>query len=231
MTPALIDRDLNDLKAQGIGGVFIHPRPGLITPYLSDEWLSMVRYAVSAGKKLGMKVWIYDENSYPSGFAGGIVPAKMPDAKRAGLRMITHGLAHLPLRGEAVPRTEDRTPPASRTSRRQPGANAVRPRRSYRVFHVVYEQAAAVAWRVHVRGYHASGSDEGIHQRHHGRVRESDRRRVREGRARRASRTKPKCAPRGSMTNPVVQLHPRDVRPLPAASTATTSRPHLAVAV
>ncbi len=87
MTPALIDRDLTAMKAKGIGGAFIHPRPGLITPYLSEEWLALVKHAVATGKKLGMKVWIYDENSYPSGFAGGFVPAAMPDAKRAGLRM------------------------------------------------------------------------------------------------------------------------------------------------
>ena len=42
---------------------------------------------MDVGKKLGMKIWIYDENSYPSGFAGGHVPAAMPDAVRTGLRM------------------------------------------------------------------------------------------------------------------------------------------------
>ena len=31
-----------------------------------------------------MKVWIYDENSYPSGFAGGHVPAEMPDSYSHG---------------------------------------------------------------------------------------------------------------------------------------------------
>jgi hypothetical protein len=31
-----------------------------------------------------MKVWIYDENSYPSGFAGGHVPAEMPDSYKHG---------------------------------------------------------------------------------------------------------------------------------------------------
>jgi len=31
-----------------------------------------------------MKVWIYDENSYPSGFAGGHVPAEMPDSYQHG---------------------------------------------------------------------------------------------------------------------------------------------------
>ena len=87
VTEEEIRTELADFKAHGIGGVFIHPRPGLITPYLSAEWLSLCRTAVETGKSLGLKVWIYDENSYPSGFAGGHVPAAMPDAVRSGLRM------------------------------------------------------------------------------------------------------------------------------------------------
>ena len=87
MTKEEITRDLEDFKARGIGGAFIHPRPGLITPYLSEDWFSLCAYAVETGKSLGLKIWIYDENSYPSGFAGGHVPAAMPDAARSGLRM------------------------------------------------------------------------------------------------------------------------------------------------
>ena len=87
VTEEQIKTQLEDFKARGIGGVFIHPRPGLITPYLSDEWLSLCRTAVETGKSLGLKVWLYDENSYPSGFAGGHVPAALPDAVRSGLRM------------------------------------------------------------------------------------------------------------------------------------------------
>ncbi|TFG53529.1 MAG: hypothetical protein E4H35_08285, partial [Candidatus Aminicenantes bacterium] len=87
MTRDEIKRQLESFKSRGIGGAFIHPRPGLITPYLTDEWFSLCAYAVETGKALGLRVWIYDENSYPSGFAGGHVPAEMPDAARAGLRM------------------------------------------------------------------------------------------------------------------------------------------------
>lgn len=87
MTRDEIRQQLADFKDRGIGGVFIHPRPGLITPYLSEEWFSLCQYAVETGKSLGLKIWIYDENSYPSGFAGGHVPAEMPDAVRSGLRM------------------------------------------------------------------------------------------------------------------------------------------------
>jgi hypothetical protein len=87
MTREEISRELADFKARGIGGVFIHPRPGLVTPYLSEEWFSLWKYAEETGKSLGLGIWIYDENSYPSGFAGGHVPAAMPDAARSGLRM------------------------------------------------------------------------------------------------------------------------------------------------
>jgi len=84
-----IDFQMKEFKKAGIGGVFVHPRPGLITEYLSKDWFRLFDYTVGKGKELGMKVWIYDENSYPSGFAGGHVPAEMPDSYRhgTGLRM------------------------------------------------------------------------------------------------------------------------------------------------
>jgi hypothetical protein len=80
MTKADIEYYLKDFKSKGILQVFIHPRPGMITSYLTDEWFELFTYAVEFGKSLGMKIWIYDENSYPSGFAGGGVPAAMPEA-------------------------------------------------------------------------------------------------------------------------------------------------------
>jgi hypothetical protein len=79
-----IDFQMNEFKKAGIGGVFVHPRPGLLTEYLSDDWFHLFDYTVQKGKELGMKVLIYDENSYPSGFAGGHVPAEMPDSYKHG---------------------------------------------------------------------------------------------------------------------------------------------------
>ncbi len=79
-----IDFQMEEFKKAGIGGVFVHPRPGLITEYLSEDWFYLFDYTVQKGKELGMKVWIYDENSYPSGFAGGHVPAEMPDSYKHG---------------------------------------------------------------------------------------------------------------------------------------------------
>jgi hypothetical protein len=84
ITKGKIDSMLPEFKANAFGGVFIHPRPGLITPYLSERWLERFDYAVKKGKELGLEVWIYDENSYPSGFAGGHVPEEMPSSYNQG---------------------------------------------------------------------------------------------------------------------------------------------------
>jgi hypothetical protein len=84
ITEEEIDFHLKKFKEGGLGGIFVHPRPGLITEYLSEDWNHLFDYTVKKGKELGMTVWIYDENSYPSGFAGGHVPAEMPDSYNHG---------------------------------------------------------------------------------------------------------------------------------------------------
>lgn len=57
----------------GFGGFVIHSRNGLCTPYLGKTYLEMVRLAVECAKQHGMKVWLYDEDRWPSGCAGGYV--------------------------------------------------------------------------------------------------------------------------------------------------------------
>ena len=96
MNKQQIDEQLADFKAKGIGGVFIHPRYGLITEYLSDEWFELVAYAVEKTRALGMHAWLYDENSFPSGFAGGHVAAEMPESYNQGQGLVLHKLDQLP---------------------------------------------------------------------------------------------------------------------------------------
>jgi hypothetical protein len=89
ITTEEIDKDLVSFKDAGSSQVFIHPRPGLITEYLSESWFRLYQHAIEKGKELGMDIWIYDENSYPSGFGGGHVPDEMPESynKGQGLNM------------------------------------------------------------------------------------------------------------------------------------------------
>jgi hypothetical protein len=78
---------MRDLAKQKVKQVFVHPRPGLMTPYLSEEWFKLWKAALAEAERLDMNVWIYDENSYPSGFAGGFVPDAMPQSRGRGLTL------------------------------------------------------------------------------------------------------------------------------------------------
>lgn len=66
-----IERQISEMKNFGLGGFIFHARAGLETPYLSDEWFDMVKVALEKAKELGLKVWLYDEYGWPSGFVGG----------------------------------------------------------------------------------------------------------------------------------------------------------------
>ena len=87
LTDRQIRETMQDLAGQEVKQVFVHPRPGLMTPYLSPEWFSLWRTALDEARRLDMNVWIYDENSYPSGFAGGWVPETMPEARGRALSL------------------------------------------------------------------------------------------------------------------------------------------------
>ncbi len=45
----------------------IHSRMGLINEYLSEDWFARIEDAVKQAKKTDMKVWLYDEDNWPSG--------------------------------------------------------------------------------------------------------------------------------------------------------------------
>lgn len=70
---------INQMKNARVGGYFMHARSGLKTPYLSEEWFDCIKAGIEEGKKTGLDAWSYDEEGWPSGFAGGIVPKMSED--------------------------------------------------------------------------------------------------------------------------------------------------------
>lgn len=96
MSTETIDRMLTEFKEQGFGGAFLHPRYGMTTEYLSEEWFDLFEHSVKKGKELDLNIWIYDENSYPSGFAGGHTPAQMPESFNQGVGLRPFAATLLP---------------------------------------------------------------------------------------------------------------------------------------
>ena len=66
-----LQKQMHWMRENGIGGFFMHARSGLETEYMSEEWMECIRFCAEEAEKIGMDAWIYDENGWPSGFAGG----------------------------------------------------------------------------------------------------------------------------------------------------------------
>ena len=75
LDPEFLKWQIQEMDKAGLGGYFMHARGGLETEYLGDEWMECIQACVEEGKALGMNSWCYDEEGWPSGFAGGAVTA------------------------------------------------------------------------------------------------------------------------------------------------------------
>jgi len=79
-------RQIRVFRDMGLGGGFMHSRVGLATPYLSEEWFDLIRACADEARKNNMEAWLYDEDRWPSGAAGGLV-TKDPENRQRFLRM------------------------------------------------------------------------------------------------------------------------------------------------
>ena len=93
-------RQLREFHAKGCGGVMPHARVGLSrrVGYLTPEFFRLVRLVVTEAARLGLKVVLYDEGSYPSGSAQGQVVAENPAWANRVLLPLWHRLSG-PARG------------------------------------------------------------------------------------------------------------------------------------
>jgi hypothetical protein len=85
--PDTTDRGLRErireMKNAGLGGIVASVS---VKNYMRDEdALELLRRGVSIAREEGMRVWIYDEEGYPSGAAGGLVLDQAPSVEAEGL--------------------------------------------------------------------------------------------------------------------------------------------------
>lgn len=65
-------RQIDVFHEMGFGGFFMHSRTGLETEYLGKEWFRDTSVCIDHAEKKKMEPWLYDEDRWPSGSAGGI---------------------------------------------------------------------------------------------------------------------------------------------------------------
>lgn len=75
-------KEIDFMKEMGMGGFHMHTRVGMSTTYLSDEYMDFIRACAEKAKNDNMLAWLYDEDKWPSGFAGGYVTKNQKFRKR-----------------------------------------------------------------------------------------------------------------------------------------------------
>ena len=80
---------LDCMKENGILSFFLHVRDGktIEEAYGTDIYFEQVRFIVKNAAKRGIKVWLYDEDSYPSGNCGGKIVMDYPELQARTLRV------------------------------------------------------------------------------------------------------------------------------------------------
>jgi len=84
-----LGRQLRLMHSIGIGTVALHARQGRKVEYLSEEWFAGILYCVDTCASLGMTAWLYDEDNWPSGYAGGEVLSRYPQGRAKCLAMVS----------------------------------------------------------------------------------------------------------------------------------------------
>ncbi len=74
-----LTRMADQFQAAGIAAVVLHPRSGLLVPYGSRDWFELIRWLIDLCHARDIQIWLYDEDPFPSGNAGGLVVADHPE--------------------------------------------------------------------------------------------------------------------------------------------------------
>lgn len=86
--------DLGRLREQldcfadaGLDGAVVHPRAYPSAEYLGPEYLRALSGAILYARSLGLAIWLYDENGWPSGSANRTVPRDLPELRQRWLAL------------------------------------------------------------------------------------------------------------------------------------------------
>ncbi|MFV0401480.1 MAG: glycosyl hydrolase [Oscillospiraceae bacterium] len=80
-------RQVDCIEEMGFGGFFMHSRTGLQTEYLGEEWFRLINACADYAEKKGLESWLYDEDRWPSGLAGGLVTEGHPEYWMKAVKM------------------------------------------------------------------------------------------------------------------------------------------------
>ncbi|MGW0009815.1 glycosylhydrolase-like jelly roll fold domain-containing protein [Streptomyces tendae] len=75
VTPELVDRQLADLRSKGMYEVilFSFDNAEMSPVFFSEEWFDIVGHVLRTAERTGMRVWLFNDDHFPSGRAGEFI--------------------------------------------------------------------------------------------------------------------------------------------------------------
>ncbi|MEW1722312.1 glycosyl hydrolase [Streptomyces sp. NPDC093109] len=75
VTPALVDSDLADMRDKGVTEVLVFPfdTPALRPAFFTEAWFDIIEHTLREADRHHMRLWLFDDDFFPSGRAGGYV--------------------------------------------------------------------------------------------------------------------------------------------------------------
>ncbi|MFC8103397.1 glycosylhydrolase-like jelly roll fold domain-containing protein [Streptomyces sp. NPDC057363] len=72
VTPELVDTQMADLRSKGMYEVIVFPfdNAEMRPVFFSEEWFGIVGHVLEVAERTGMRVWLFNDDHFPSGRAG-----------------------------------------------------------------------------------------------------------------------------------------------------------------
>jgi hypothetical protein len=81
-----MDRFIEAFAQGDVSAVCLHPRSGMLKPYGGDAWFAFIQRTIERCAARGVDVWLYDEDPFPSGNAGGWVTLEHSELRAMEIR-------------------------------------------------------------------------------------------------------------------------------------------------
>ena len=84
-TEEVIKEYINQIYASGIRAVCVEPRPH--PDFVGEKWWSDLQIVLEAAQEKNMKVWLFDDAHFPTGYANGAIIKHYPELRKKFLKI------------------------------------------------------------------------------------------------------------------------------------------------
>ncbi|TVT09079.1 hypothetical protein FNH07_10160 [Amycolatopsis bartoniae] len=87
ITSDITDQQMAEMRDKGIYEAVLFPLGGdsMKPVFLSEDWFTLVGHVLREAQRTGMKIWLFNDNNFPSGRGANVVAAQDPNLRLKGL--------------------------------------------------------------------------------------------------------------------------------------------------